>query len=249
MRSDANGGASAAHSGEGQRGLLGGLLSGLLERPAVGSELGQPAQGPPAFELLDHVDQIDVGVNAEQQAGVHEREGGSETLAAPNRAGEQEAPPRHSEEPNTSFGPAVVDLEAPILEAASEEEALVDRIGCRTAKWRFRKQLGMQLVDPGVQSVQQWERASEPFLGPSASVEATLLAVGFDVVEISEILQRDRGPPIFGQERCVEFAANVHATAETAFGRNCDQGLTGFVVFDLAGVASIAVALDETVNR
>ena len=54
-------------------GLLGAFLSGLLARPAVRDELGEPAQGPAALELVDDIDQVRVRVETQGETTVDER--------------------------------------------------------------------------------------------------------------------------------------------------------------------------------
>jgi hypothetical protein len=109
--------------------LLGAMLRGLLERPTLGDELVQAPEGPTCLEPLDRLDEVRVGVKVESQAVVHEGEGDGQTFASARRAGEQKGSSGHGKKPDPSFHATVVDLEAPICEAASKEGSLVDGIG------------------------------------------------------------------------------------------------------------------------
>jgi hypothetical protein len=89
-------------------------------------------RGEAALELLDHVDEVALRVDAESEAVVHQGERDREPLAAAGGAGEEKAAARDREQPDPSLNTAVVDLEAPVLEAAAEEGTLIDRVGA----WR-----------------------------------------------------------------------------------------------------------------
>ena len=62
------------------------------------------------------------------------------------------------------------------------------------------------------------------------------------------MLERDRGPPVLGQQCVVKLAADMHTAAEAAFRRDGDPGLTVLFVLDLSRVAGVAIDLDESVN-
>ena len=109
--------------------LVGGLLSRPLGGPAVRDEVAEQLQGPTGFELADHVNQVLVGVQPQQQAAVDESESSRQALSAARRAGEEEVPASDGERPNSPLDAPAVDLEAPVGEAASEEFALIDRVG------------------------------------------------------------------------------------------------------------------------
>ena len=59
-----------------QLSLFGALVSGLLSEPLGGpaarDEVAEQPQGPAGFELADHVDQVFVRIESEQQAAVDE---------------------------------------------------------------------------------------------------------------------------------------------------------------------------------
>ena len=54
-------------------GLFAALLGGLLGEPVSGSQLGQAFHGPTGFEPGDGVDQVFVGIDAENETVVDER--------------------------------------------------------------------------------------------------------------------------------------------------------------------------------
>jgi N-acetylglucosaminyldiphosphoundecaprenol N-acetyl-beta-D-mannosaminyltransferase len=127
-----------------QPGLLGAVLSGLFSRPAVRDELGELPQRPAALDLVDHVDQVRVGVEAEDQTAVDEREGRSQPLAPVHRAGEQEHAACEGDGPNPSGGSAVVDLETTVIETALEVRGAGGRRrspGRRHSEPRFRTEV------------------------------------------------------------------------------------------------------------
>src|SRR5690606_7693417 len=116
-RSAAVGAAVATANG----GLLGMLLRGMPDRPTGGQQLGEAAQRPARLELADGGEQVDVGVDAEDEAAIDQGEDGRQPLASAGGAGEEEIAAGYGKGPNAPLGAAVVDLEAPVLEAATEE--------------------------------------------------------------------------------------------------------------------------------
>src|SRR5688572_4708896 len=228
-------------------GLLGALLSGMLEGPARGHQLGETAQRPARFELADDVEQVNVRVDAENEAAIDEGEDGRKPLTAASGAGEEEVPAGHGVRPNATLGAAVVDLEAAIFEAAAEEGPLVDGVGRGLAQRGFRQELGVNAVDPFVEGVEQGERATAALFAAGIGIEAPGLAVFLNGVEVDEVLERDGRAPVLGDEGAMEFAADVHAAGEPALVRHGDEGLPIFV-FDLAAVAGVAIDLDEAID-
>jgi hypothetical protein len=198
--------------------LVGGLVRRPLRGPAARDEIAEQLLGPAGFELADHVDQVLVGVEAEQQAAVDEGEGRGEALTTASRPGEEEVATRHSKGTDSPLDAPAVDLEAPVGEAAPEECALVDRVGRGAPERGLGQQPRVELVDPSVEGVEQRQRAPPPLLTSRPGIEPALLAVVFDRVQVCEDLERDRGPPIFGQQRRVKLAPDVHAAAKSALG-------------------------------
>jgi hypothetical protein len=66
--------------------LVGGLVGDPLGRPAARDEVAEQLQWPASFELADHVDQVLVGVEPQQQAAVDQGEGRRQALSAASRA-------------------------------------------------------------------------------------------------------------------------------------------------------------------
>ena len=91
------------------------------------------------------------------------------------------------------------------------------------------------------------QRAPPALFAARVGVEAAGLAVRFDLVQLGEVLERDGGSLVLGEQRCVELGADVHAAAEPPLGRHGDLRLS-VVVLDLARVAGVAVALDEAID-
>src|SRR5690606_41253529 len=107
----------------------GGLVSGPMGRPAARDEVAEQLQGPAGFELANHVDQVLVGVESEQQAAVDESESSRQALSAASGASEEEVSSSDGKGPNSPLDAPAVDLEASVGEAASKEFALIDRVG------------------------------------------------------------------------------------------------------------------------
>ena len=142
---------------------------------------------------------------------------------------------------NSPFDAAVIDLEAPVAEAAAEEVALVDGVGRVAPEGRLGQEFGVKVVDPAVERIEQGQRAPTPFFSTSRGVESTRLAVFLDRVEVDEVLERNRGPPVLGEQRRMKLAANVHATAEPVFRRHSYDGLLVFVLaLDFSSIAGVA---------
>src|SRR6187431_1348785 len=109
--------------------LLGAVLGGLLGGPVCRDELREAAQRPAALELVDDIDEVALGIDAESEAVVHQGERDGQPLAAAYGAGEEKATARDGEQADPALDTPVVDLKAPVVEAAAEEGALVDRVG------------------------------------------------------------------------------------------------------------------------
>src|SRR5688572_19480751 len=228
-------------------GLLGTLLSSMLERPACGHQLGEAAQGPARFQLTDDVEQVNVRVDAENKAAIDKGEDGREPLASASGAGEEEVPAGHGVRANAALGAAVIDLEAPIRKAAAEEGPLVDGVSRGLAQGGLRQEFGVNAVDPLVEGVEQWQRAPAALLAAGIGIEVPGLAVFLDGVEVGEVLEGDGSAPVLGDERAMELAADVHAAGEPALVGDGDEGLP-VVVFDFAAVAGVAIDLDEAID-
>jgi hypothetical protein len=99
------------------------VVVGLIGHPTLRHELEETSQGPASLELANDVDEVDAGVDAEQQAVVDEREGDGEPLAAADRAGEQEVAARYGEGSNAAFD--AIAIEAAVLEATPKECSLI----------------------------------------------------------------------------------------------------------------------------
>src|SRR5690606_34672839 len=197
----------------------------MLDRPTGGHQLGEAAQRPARLELADGVEQVDVGVDAEDEAAIDQGEDGRQPLASAGGAGEEEIAAGYGKGPNAPLGAAVVDLEAPVLEAATEERPLVDGVGGGLTEAGFRQELGMNAVDPLVESVEQGQGASTALLAAGIGIEASGLAGFLDGVELDEVLQRDSSSPVLGDEGAMEFASDVHAAAQAALVWDGDEGL------------------------
>src|SRR5690606_19312445 len=227
------------------------LLSGMLGGPALRDELGEAAQRPAGLELADDVHEVGVGVDSGQQTVVDEREADGEALAAALGAGEEKGTARGGEEPDAPLDAPVVDLEPPVIEAAAEELALVPRVGRRAPQRRLRQELGVDLIHPRVELVQQGQRAPPALFASRLGVETALLARGLYVVELLEELERDRRPLVLGQQGRMELAADVHAATQAPLIGDDDDGLFAVVVLELdfTGVPGVPIALDETRDR
>ena len=109
-----------------QLSLFQALLTGLVGGgPGPGDELGEPSHGPARLELADDVEQVEVGVDAEQGAVVDEGVGGGESLAAAGGACEEVVAAADGEVADAALDAAVVDLEAPIFEATPKERSVL----------------------------------------------------------------------------------------------------------------------------
>ncbi|MEY4548940.1 MAG: hypothetical protein RL685_5135 [Pseudomonadota bacterium] len=154
----------ATHS-PAQLNLFEALLSGLVGgSPVPGNELGQATHRPARVELADDIEQVLVGVDAEQGAVVDEGVGGGEPLAAACGAGEEVVVATDGEVADPSLDATVVDLEAPVLEAAPKEHTLVDRVGGSAAQRGLRQEFGVKVVNPVVERVEQRQRAPPALL-------------------------------------------------------------------------------------
>jgi len=69
--------------------LLGSMLSGLLGEPTRRGELTEAFQRPAGLDSIDDVDKVGVGVDAEDDAIIHEGECSGEPLAAADGPGEE----------------------------------------------------------------------------------------------------------------------------------------------------------------
>src|SRR5512133_2482015 len=196
MTTEINRTESLAYAGGGS--LFGALLGGMLGSPVRRSELAETPQGPAGFDLGDDVDQVGVRIDAEEPAIVDQCECVGQSLAAEDGSGEEEIAPGYGEGPDSALAAPVVNLESSVLKTASEEWALVDRVGCRSPQRRFRKQLRIGAVNPVVEQLQNRERAPLAFFEALIGRKVSLFAVALDCVDVREVLQRNRGPPIFG---------------------------------------------------
>jgi hypothetical protein len=66
----------------------------------------------------------------------------------------------------------------------------------------------VQFVHPRIQLAENGQRASSALLGSRVRIEVALFAVGFDQVQVGEVLERDRGPPVFGQQCIMELGGS-----------------------------------------
>jgi hypothetical protein len=227
--------------------LVGSMLSGLLGEPTRRGELAESLHGPTGFESVDDVDQVGVGIDAQDDAIVYERECSGEPLATTDGTGEEKVAPGDREGPDSSFTAPVVYLESPVFEAEAEVRSLVDGIGGCASQRRLGQQLGMNSVDPLVQGIEQRQRAPLAFFETLIGRDVSHLAVVLDCIEVGEVFQRNRGPPFFGQEGLMKLAADVHATAEPAFIGHRNLSLS-VVIIDFTRVARVTIDLNETVN-
>ena len=107
------------------------LLSGLvarheqpaLARPAVRDELCDTSHRPAVLELVEDVDEVISCRDAEQATGLHERVGVGKALSGVDGAREEKVAPAQSGLADRALDFAVVDLESPVAEAASDEGA------------------------------------------------------------------------------------------------------------------------------
>ena len=227
--------------------LLGSILSGLLGEPTRGGELTEAFQRPAGLDSIDDIDEVGVGVDAEDDAIVYERECSGEPLATTDGTGEEKVAPGDREGPDSSFAAPVVYLESPVLEAVTEVRSLVDGVGGRSSQRGLGQQLRMDTIDPFVKGIEQRYRAPPAFFETLIGRDVSHLAVGLDCVEVREVFERDRGPPIFGQEGLMKLAADVHATAEPAFIGHSNLSFS-VVIIDFTRVACVPIDLNETVN-
>src|SRR5690606_17141496 len=123
--------------------------------------------------------------------------------------------------------------------------------GRRAPQRRLRQELGVDLIHPRVELVQQGQRAPPALFASRLGVETALLARGLYVVELLEELERDRRPLVLGQQGRMELAADVHAATQAALIGDDDDGLFAVVVLELdfTGVPGVPIALDETRDR
>ena len=118
------------------------LLSGLsalreqaaLVRPAIGDELDDAAQRPAGFDLGDDVDEVVARADAQRATGLHERVCGGESLGGLLRAREVEVTPPDGRLADRALDQTVVDLEAPVTEAAALVGALRERVAAGFAR-------------------------------------------------------------------------------------------------------------------
>jgi hypothetical protein len=67
----------------------------------------------------------------------------------------------------------------------------------------------MKRVDPAVERVEDRQREAPTRFPTGIGVERAVLAVGFDPVEVGEVLERDGGPPVLGEQGRMKLAADV----------------------------------------
>src|SRR5690606_12808466 len=239
---------ASAEGGVPAPGLLGSVLSGLLARPAPREELGEPTERPASLELRDHVDQVAIGIGAEDRAVIDERVGDREAFAAADRAGEEVVSTADGEVADSAFDATVVDLEPAVVEATTEKLPLVFRVGRCAPQRGLRQKLGVDFLDPAIQGIQNRQRAPPPLFASSLRGQAAFLAFGFDQIEIREVLERNRSSSVLGEQCCMKLAADVHATTQPSLGGHGDDRLAIVIVLHLARVAGVSVTLDEPVD-
>src|SRR5690606_24108421 len=66
--------------------------------------------------------------------------------------------------------------------------------------------------------------------------------------QVREVLERDGGSPILGEQGRVKLAADVHTAAKAALRGDSHARLTVLVVLDLARVAGVPIALYELID-
>src|SRR5450759_825264 len=189
--------------------LLGTLLSGLVRSPAGGGELGHARQGVAALKLVDGVLEVAPGIDAEDEAVVDQGVGHRETFTAAHGAGEEKVSAPDSVVADSSFGPAVVDLECTVAEAAAEKDSMVDGVGCGPAQRGLGQEGGMRAVDPGIQLVQDGQGAHTADLAAGLRIDTAGLALGLDEVEVGKEFKRDDGTSIFGEQCGVKLGSDV----------------------------------------
>src|SRR5690606_15645819 len=125
---------------------------------------------------------------------------------------------------NLALSFAVVELEAPIREAALEVLSLIGRVRRRLVQPRPGDELRLNLLDPSVELVEHWQRAFVADRLALLGGGVALLARPFDVVELAEVGQRDRGPRVSAIGGLLELSPDVHAASEAPLFRN-ERGL------------------------
>jgi len=164
------------------------VLSAMIEGPPRGREFAEPRQGPACLDLDEDVLDIVLRIDAQQQAVVDEGVRDRETFAAAHGTGEEKVSAADGERPDSALDAAVVNLETAVFEAASQVDVLTQRVGRRRPQRRLRQELGIDLRDPAIQRVEDRQRALAAHLGPGCGVEAAVLALGFDSIELPDVL-------------------------------------------------------------
>src|SRR5664279_1011430 len=227
--------------------VFGWLLSGLTGGPVCGREFQDAGHEVAALKLVDGVPEVGLGIDAENQAVVHESVGIGEALAAADGAGEEEVAASDGEIANSTLGTAVVDFESTVSETATEEDALVDGVGGGSPESGLGQQQGMDGINPCVQLVEDGQGLLTANTAAFFDGNSVGFAFGFDAVNVGEEFEGNGGATVFGQKRGVEFRPDVHSAAESAFVGHGNQRGT-VVVFDFGGISGVPVTLNPAIN-
>jgi hypothetical protein len=86
------------------------------------------------------------------------------------------------------------------LEAAPEEGPLIDGVGRGAAQWGLGQELGVELIDPGVERIENRQRAPPPLVTAGLGIEALLFAFGLNLVQLGKEPDGNRGALVLGQQ-------------------------------------------------
>src|SRR5215831_13016840 len=230
------------------RSTLFAVLAGVLERPASRGELGESCERPASLELHEDILDVQLRIKPEQEAVIDECVCHSQSLAAAHGAGEKKVAATYGKRSNAALDAPVVDLESPVLEAATQEVVLTERVGRCSSQRRLWQEFRVELCDPPEERVEDGQGALATHDRPSRGVETSLLAVGFNPVEVGDVFDRDGRALVLREQRSVELATHVHQAAEPLFVRYGHEGRSPLVL-DLGGIARVTVALDIALDR
>jgi hypothetical protein len=152
-----------------------------------------------------------------------------QALTAAHGAGEEKVSAPRGVVADSSFGPAVVDLERAVAETAAEEGPLVDGVGRGPAQRGLGQEFGMRAVDPSVQLVQGGQGARAANFAPRLRIDTNSLALGLDEIDVGTVapptLRLRRFLPVFGATTSPsEFSSSVGVAGTGTSGPSAGVG-------------------------
>src|SRR5215510_1541189 len=160
--------------------LLFGLASG---EPGTGEELGDAVGGPASGDLVDGVDEVNVGVDAGKLAVEQDGEHVRVALASVEAADEQRVLPERGHDAQQALDVGVGDREAAIVEEGAQGRLLPGPVVDGLAERGLLVDLGRDVDDRALELAPQGYRLGLPQREPPGGVEVALGRAPLDVVQ------------------------------------------------------------------